>query len=305
MRVKFWGVRGSIPCPGPATVRYGGNTACVELFIESLDRRIIIDAGSGIRELGNEMMRHHTSQNSMHAEIFLSHTHWDHIMGFPFFTPIYFPDSQLKIYGPVTYEEATLKEVLSGQWTYRHFPVRHDELSSHIEYVDLKEGQYDLGGGLRLTAKYLNHPLLCLGYRFEYSGRTFCTAFDTEPFTNLFRIDSENSPSDAAMAAEGEKVAAEENTRIESFISDADLLIYDAQYTRAEYETSRKGWGHSPIEHAIAASGRSGVKRLALFHHDIQRTDDDIDALASQYRQKTCEDGMEIFFAREGMVIDI
>jgi phosphoribosyl 1,2-cyclic phosphodiesterase len=286
-------------------VRYGGNTACVELYIKSLDRRLIIDAGSGIRELGDEMMRCHKPQDSLRAEIFLSHTHWDHIMGFPFFTPIYFPDSQLKIFGPVTYEQATLKEVLSGQWTYRHFPVRHDELSSHIEYVDLKEGQYELGEGLKLTAKYLNHPLLCLGYRFEYSGRTICTAFDTEPFNNLFCIEPENSSYDATMAAEGEQAAAEENARIETFISGADLLIYDAQYTMAEYEASRKGWGHSPIEHVVETAERCSVKRLALFHHDIQRTDDDIDALACQYEQRGYGNGTEIFFAREGMVIDI
>jgi phosphoribosyl 1,2-cyclic phosphodiesterase len=305
MRVKFWGVRGSTPRPGSATVRYGGNTACVELLVESLDRRLIIDAGSGIRELGDEMMRSHTSQDGLRAEIFLSHTHWDHIMGFPFFSPIYLPEAQLKIYGPVTYEEATLKEVLSGQWTYRHFPVRHDELSAHIEYVDLKEGEYELGDGLKLTTKYLNHPLLCLGYRFEYSGRTICTAFDTEPFHNLFCISSDHSSYDAAMAAEGEKVAADENARIETFISGADLLIYDAQYTRAEYEATRKGWGHSPIEHAIETAGRCGVKRLALFHHDIQRTDDDIDALALRYEQQDYRNGTEVFFAREGMVIHI
>jgi phosphoribosyl 1,2-cyclic phosphodiesterase len=277
----------------------------VELFIESQDRRLIIDAGSGIRELGDKMMSDPASQDGMRAEIFLSHTHWDHIMGFPFFTPIYLPDSQLKIYGPVTYEKATLKEVLSGQWTHRHFPVRHDELSSHIEYVDLKEGEYDLGDGLKLTTKYLNHPLLCMGYRFEYAGRTFCTAFDTEPCRNLYSVDSKNPSGDAAMTDKSEHAAAEENACIETFISNADFLIYDAQYTRAEYETSRKGWGHSPIEHAIETSGRCGVKRLALFHHDIQRTDDDIDALASRYEQNGYGNGMEVFFAREGMVIQV
>jgi phosphoribosyl 1,2-cyclic phosphodiesterase len=169
----------------------------------------------------------------------------------------------------------------------------------------LKEGEYDLGSGIMLTTKYLNHPLLCLGYRFEYSGRTICTAFDTEPFSNLFCIGSDDPSYDAGMAAEGEQAAAEENARIEAFISDADLLIYDAQYTRAEYEASRKGWGHTPIEHAVDVAGRCGVKQLALFHHDIQRTDEDIDALASQYEKEGSVNGMEVFFAREGMVIDL
>lgn len=305
MRIKFWGVRGSIPCPGPSTMRYGGNTACIEVCLDGLDRRLIIDAGSGIRELGDAMMRGYTDQKQLRAEIFLSHTHWDHIMGFPFFTPVYISESQLKIYGPVTYEEATIKDVLSDQWTYRHFPVRHDELSSNIEYIDLKEGEYDLGQGLRLTTKYLNHPLLCLGYRFEYSGRTLCTAFDTEPFANLFAIDPKNPSYDAAMAAEGERAAAEENGRIEAFVSGADLLIYDAQYTRTEYNASRKGWGHTPIEDAIATATRADVRRLALFHHDIQRTDDDIDRLASVFAQNGNDNRMEVFFAREGMTIEL
>jgi phosphoribosyl 1,2-cyclic phosphodiesterase len=270
-----------------------------------MDRRLIIDAGSGIRELGDEMIRSRTPRDGLRADIFLSHTHWDHIMGFPFFAPIYIPDSQLKIYGPVTFEQATLKEVLSGQWTYRHFPVRHDELSANIEYINLKEGQYDLGGGLILKATYLNHPLLCLGYRFEFSGRTLCTAFDTEPFSNLFGIDPDDPSYDPAMAAVGEQAAARENERIEAFITGADLLIYDAQYTRAEYEASRKGWGHSPIEHAVETAARCGIKHLALFHHDIQRTDDAIDALALQYQQQKYENGLTISFAREGMVIDI
>jgi phosphoribosyl 1,2-cyclic phosphodiesterase len=305
MRVKFWGVRGSIPCPGPSTVRYGGNTACIEIYIASLDRRIIIDAGSGIRELGNEMMRNHENQNALRAEIFLSHTHWDHIMGFPFFAPIYIQNPQLKIYGPVTYEEETLKEVLSGQWTYRHFPVRHDELSSHIEYVDLKEGDYDLGQGLTLTTKYLNHPLLCLGYRFEYESKVICTAFDTEPFINLFGVDPESPSYDAAMATEGELAAIEENDRIERFVSGADLLIYDAQYTREQYDATRSGWGHTPIDHAVEVANRNQIKRLALFHHDIQRTDDEIDDLASVYAQPSTGSQMEVFFAREGMTIDL
>ena len=305
MRIKFWGVRGSIPCPGPSTVGYGGNTACIEIYIASLDRRIIIDAGSGIRELGNEMMRNHDNQNALQAEIFLSHTHWDHIMGFPFFTPIYMKNSQLKIYGPVTYEEETLKEVLSGQWTYRYFPVRHDELSSRIEYVDLKQGDYDLGQGLTLTTKYLNHPLLCLGYRFEYESKVICTAFDTEPFYNLFGVDPENPSYDAGMATEGELAAIEENDRIERFVSGADLLIYDAQYTQAEYDATRTGWGHTPIEYAVEVAKRNQIKRLALFHHDVQRTDDEIDDLASVHAQSSTGSQMDVFFAREGMTIDL
>ncbi|RJQ83027.1 MAG: MBL fold metallo-hydrolase [Desulfobacteraceae bacterium] len=303
MRIKFWGVRGSIPCPGPETSRYGGNTACLEVQLDAIQRRIIIDAGSGIRELGYQLMAEHAGGKPIRSEIFLTHTHWDHIMGFPFFTPIYMPSSQFTIYGPVTYEEEPLKEVLSGQWTYRYFPVRHEDLSSNIEYIHLKEGEYDLGQGLHLKTTYLNHPLLCLGYRFEFAGKVFCTAFDTEPFSNLFAGDPSDPGYDPDIAARGEQAANEENARVENFFSGADLLIFDSQYTEQEYCHARMGWGHGPLEYAISAAGRNRVKRLALFHHDIQRTDAQLDELA--LRHCTSKNGMNIFFAREGMQIDL
>lgn len=305
MKIKFWGVRGSIPCPGPSTAKYGGNTACVEIYIEALKRRIIIDAGSGIRELGNKLMQNDCAHGDLCADIFLTHTHWDHIMGFPFFAPIYVPTSKIKIYGPATYEEESLKDVLGGQWTYRYFPVRHEELSSALEYIDLKEGVYDLGQGIQLQTKYLNHPLLCLGYRFEYDGKVLCTAFDTEPYSNVFCTDPNDPAYDAAMAAEGELAAAEENLRMERFIHGADLLIYDAQYTRSEYRQSRVGWGHSPIEHAIDAARRSQVKKLALFHHDVLRTDDQLEAMGPIYCENNGGQGFDSFFAHEGMEIKL
>ena len=305
MKIKFWGVRGSIPCPGPTTAKYGGNTACVEIQIESLNRCIIIDAGSGIRELGNKLITNGCSQGDFTAEIFLSHTHWDHIMGFPFFAPIYVPTSKIKIYGPTTYEEESLKDVLGGQWTYRYFPVRHEELTSKLEYVDLKEGHYDLGQGLHLQTKYLNHPLQCLGYRFEFNGKVLCTAFDTEPYFNVFCTDPHDPAYDDVIAAEGEQAAAEENARMLRFISGADLLIYDAQYTQAEYCQSRVGWGHSPIEHVIDVARRSKVKQLALFHHDVLRTDDQLDAMGPVYCKENNVPGFQSFFAREGMEIDL
>jgi phosphoribosyl 1,2-cyclic phosphodiesterase len=302
MDIKFWGVRGSIPCPGSATIRYGGNTACLELNLKSIERRIIIDAGSGSRELGNKMMAEFAGK-AIQAEIFLTHTHWDHIMGFPFFTPIYIPSSQFTIYGPITYEEEPLKEVRSGQWTYRYFPVRHEDLSSNINYVHLKEGEYDLGRGLLLKTKYLNHPLLCLGYRFEFEDKVFCTAYDTEPFINLFACDTSDPAYDPDFVAQGEQAAREENEQVEKFFEGADLLVYDSQYTEKEYRNNRIGWGHSPIEHAIESASRNKVKRLALFHHDIQRTDADMDELASLYSSKS--GSMEVFFAQEGMQIEL
>jgi phosphoribosyl 1,2-cyclic phosphodiesterase len=305
MLVKFWGVRGSIPCPGPQTVKYGGNTACIELRLHDTNRLIIIDAGSGIRDLGNELMAKEISRGPLKSDIFLTHTHWDHIMGFPFFVPIFIPGTRLNIYGPVTYEDESLKEVLSGQWTYRYFPVRHEELSAKIAYFDLKEEQVDLGQGMKLTTKYLNHPLLCLGYRFEYKGKVFCTAYDTEPFQNVFASDPDDPAYDEAMALEGEQVAREENQRLEAFVANADLLVYDTQYTQAEYEPAKRGWGHSSIEFAIDMARRSKVKRLALFHHDPMRSDEDLDTMIKRFCNHGKVGEMEVFFAREKMSVNM
>ena len=303
MKIKFWGVRGSIPCPGPLTMKYGGNTACLEIRFSDIDRSIIIDAGSGIRELGNFMMQHDLPKGPIRTEIFLSHTHWDHIMGFPFFTPIYIPGSKLTVYGPVSYEQDTLEDIVGGQLTYRYFPVRGEELSAAITYIDLKEGQFDLGDGIRLTTKYLNHPILCLGYRFEYRGKVLCTAYDTEPFRNLFITDPTHPDYDEGMAMEGEQVAREQNEVLDKFIAGADLLIHDCQYSGAEYEADKKGWGHSYFEYVCPMAIRNNVKSLALFHHDPMRTDAQLDELCRIYCQGREKDGTEIFFAREGLEI--
>jgi phosphoribosyl 1,2-cyclic phosphodiesterase len=305
MRVKFWGVRGSIPCPGGGTVKYGGNTPCIEIRMKSSDRLIILDAGSGIRELGMQLVARDLPRGPIRTEIFLSHTHWDHIMGFPFFTPIYIPGTQLKIYGPVTCEDESLEKVVGGQLTYRYFPVRQEELAARIEYIDLKEERLDLGEGITVTTKYLNHPVLCLGYRIEAEGKVLCTAFDTEPFQNVFCTNPEDPSYDESMAEEGAQAAGEENARIREFYRGSDLLIHDAQYTQKEYDASRRGWGHSPMEHAIASAVESEVKRLALFHHEPVRNDGQMDVLAGEHHRSQERADMQVFFAREGEEIEL
>ncbi|OGR18333.1 MAG: MBL fold metallo-hydrolase [Desulfobacterales bacterium GWB2_56_26] len=304
MKIRFWGVRGSIPSPGPKTQKYGGNTACTELRVGPANRIIIIDAGSGIRTLGNYLMANDLPKGPIRADIFLSHTHWDHIMGYPFFTPIYIPGTKLKVHGPVSFEEDPLEEVVGGQMKYRYFPVNMGELASEIDYIRLKEDPHiDLGEGLVLRTKLLNHPITALGYRFEYGKKAVCTCYDTEPFRNLFITDPSHPAYDEAMAIEGEEVAIEQNKAVEQFFAGADLLIYDAQYTAAEYG-ARLNWGHTAIEYAIEAANRAGVKRLALFHHDPDRTDATLDDLAEIYCQPGKYGPTEIFFAREGMEID-
>ncbi len=305
MKIKFWGVRGSIPCPGPRTMKYGGNGACIQLIVEGRQETIVIDAGSGVRELGNSLLQNELPKGPLNIRLYLSHTHWDHIMGFPYFVPIYIPGTKLKVFGPVSFEDDPLKDVVGGQMKYRYFPINVGELAADIEYDRLREEPgIDLGDGLLMTTKILNHPITALGYRFEYKGKVFCTCYDHEPYRNLFITDPEHPEYDEAMAYEGEEVANEQNLAIEDFFRDADLLIHDSQYTEEEYQT-KVNWGHSSFEHAIASANRAGVKKLILFHHDPDRTDEQIDELAKTY----CEPGKygdtEVVFAVEGSEIEV
>ena len=301
MKIKIWGTRGSIPAPGADTVKYGGNTICVELRFGEKNRLIIIDAGTGIRLLANDILKKDLPGGPVKADLFFSHTHWDHIMGFPFFTPIFIPGTELKIYGPVTYEEDSLEKTIGGQLQYRYFPVKYSELSAKIEYIHLKEDEFDLGDGMTVKTKYLNHPVSCLGYRFEFAGKSFCTLFDHEPFKNIFSTDPADPDYDPVVAEEGEIAAREENEKIQNFYRGADLLIHDCQYTEQEYLSSKKGWGHSYFDYVVSSAQRGNVKKLLLIHHDPMRTDDQLDELAnycnSLIQGKTI---MQVSMAREG-----
>ena len=304
IRVKFWGVRGSIPCPGRETMHYGGNTACIELRFPEVGRHLIIDAGSGIRELGSFLVANDLAEGPLRTEIFLTHTHWDHIMGFPFFLPLYIPGTVIRVFGPVTYEDEPLEAVVGGQMKYRYFPVNMGEVAGRVEYRRLKEEPcIDLGDGITLATSIVNHPITALGYRFSYRGAVFCTAYDAEPFRNLFVTDPDDPAYDEFMAEEGAAAAREQNETLERFFAGADLLVHDAQYTRAEYEAGRVGWGHTAIEDAIAASRRAGVRRLALFHHDPERTDAQLDRMTAAYCTPGTAGAMDLFFAREGQEI--
>lgn len=301
--MTFWGVRGSIPTPGYETSRYGGNTLCVELGFPACGRTLVIDAGSGIRRLGDDLLARPGGSAGLALDLLLSHTHLDHILGLPFFGPLYRRDTRLTLYGPVISPDDRLEQVIGGQLSYRYFPVRQVELAAHITYVDLREGVYDLGDGIALTATYLNHPLLCMGYRIDWRGRSVCTAFDTEPFRNLFVSDPADPDYDEIMALEGEQAAREAGLRMHAFFRDADLLIHDGQYTDPEYWAGRSGWGHSSVEQAVAAAEAAGCRQLALIHHDPMRTDADLDALARQHGGPRPASGLEVCFAREGLSI--
>lgn len=306
MKLKFWGVRGSIACPGPGTVHYGGNTACLEILFEGLDRCIIVDAGSGIRLLGHEIVKKNNRSKPFKADIFITHTHWDHIMGFPFFDPIYREGTELNIYGPVTYEEDTLEQVVGDQLRYRYFPVLHSDLAAKLHYHQIGENQLDLGDGIVVKTKFLNHTLSCLGYRFEYKGKTICTAFDTEPFRNLFADDPNSSNFDPDLFAEGERVTQDENQKLIDFYQSTDILIHDSQYTLTEYNAAKQGWGHSYFEYAIDTSRKANVGKLYFFHHDPYRTDDELRHIETDLRNSLPgNSAIELFVAKEGSEISL
>ena len=303
LSVCFWGVRGSIPCPGRTTVEFGGNTACLEIRAD--ERLIIIDMGTGARPLGEYVMRKSSGSDRRDMDIFITHTHWDHIMGFPMFPPIFAPGTSIRMRGPVSYNDDTLASIIGDQLSYRYWPVQQSDLAAHIQYEELKETTIDMGGGLKVTTKYLNHPILCLGYRFEYQGKSIITAYDHEPFRNLFPTNPEDPSYNEEAALEGEAAAKEENEKILRFFNDADVLIHDAQYTAEEFK-KHLGWGHSSHEHAIDSARQAGVKKIVLFHHDPSRTDAQLESLEAKYRKEQAHvsSPLEVIIAREGHTIE-
>ncbi|HOX48644.1 MAG TPA: MBL fold metallo-hydrolase [Spirochaetia bacterium] len=299
LSLTIWGDRGSMPTPGPDTVVFGGNTSCLEIRAGS--RLVIVDAGSGIRQLGDKLMREDLKKGPIDTDIFITHTHWDHIMGFPMFTPIYVPGTRLRIHGPITYEDDTLEQVLGSQLSYRYWPVRQEELAAKIEYEQIKETTIDLGEGLTVRTKYLNHPILCLGYRFEYEGKSIVTAYDNEPFRNVFPTDPADPRYDEEAAREGDAAAAEENEKLLRFYRGADILVHDTQYTAKEYVAGKIGWGHSSYEFAVNAAHKTGVKKLLLFHHDPNRSDAELQELELFYQERLRgRTGLQAEMAREG-----
>jgi len=300
--VRFWGVRGSIPCPGPDTVKYGGNTTCLEIRADK--RLIIIDLGTGAKPLADFLMANDSKQGPLDIDIFITHTHWDHIMGFPMFAPVFVPGTKLRIRGPVSYNDDTLASIIGDQLSYRYWPVRQSELSAKIEYMELKEISVDLGDGLKVRTKYLNHPILCLGYRFEYQGKSIVTAFDHEPFRNLFPTDPQDPNYIEEAAIDGEEAAKEENEKMLNFCKDSDILIHDAQYTAEEFE-KHLGWGHSSYNYAMEVANQSNVKKLVFFHHDPNYKDKKLESIEEQCKNDAKGKSFEIIMAREGLKIEV
>ncbi len=280
MRVTFWGTRGSIAAPGPETMRYGGNTSCVEVRLDN-GTLIIFDAGTGIRPLGNALLR---GSAAAQIHLFLSHMHWDHIQGLPFFVPAYRAGTELSILGPHG-QQMSLEQSICEQMKSPYYPVPMHAMAATIRFIELDEGSIFELPGARVEVSVLNHPGRSLGYRLHADDRVLVYATDNEPFGRALASRHLEQPSRLPVLARG-----------------ADVLIQDAQYTPAEYP-QRLGWGHSTYLDALRLAEVAGVKQLVLFHHDPSHSDADIDRIVGRCRAwiKRRKLGLTCLAAAEGM----
>lgn len=295
MLIRFWGTRGSLAKPGRTTLRYGGNTACVE--VRTADGTLIVlDCGTGAHALGLALG---SEGRPLRGHLMITHTHWDHIQGFPFFAPLFSPENEWDIYAPGGLG-LQLERTLAGQMEYTYFPVTLGQLASTIRYHDLVEGTFAVGE-VRVLARYLNHPALALGYRFELGPLAVVYSSDHEPHApQLGGIGSRRA------AGAGVQPAHAEDRRHVEFLAGADLVIHDAQYCLEEYP-QKTGWGHTPAELAVDYAVAARVRRLALFHHDPVRDDDALDRLLDICRQRAATAGsaVDVFAAAEGQVVEL
>jgi phosphoribosyl 1,2-cyclic phosphodiesterase len=274
MNVRFWGVRGSVAVSGAHVAKVGGNTSCIE--VTSQGERLILDAGTGLRALGDELQR----SGPQRATFFFSHLHWDHVQGFPFFAPAWHPLSQLELYGPGELGEQQLREVLTRQMSAPSFPVPLAAMKSRLELRSAKPSSVIETGPFRVTPFEVPHPQGCLGYRIEADGAVFVYMTDVE-------------------------MSEEALPQLGRFIEGADALVLDAQYTPDEYAgrvgPPKKGWGHSTMIDAAKVAKAAHVGRLFLFHHDPAHNDDFVEGMESQAR--------EVFerteLAREGLLHEV
>jgi phosphoribosyl 1,2-cyclic phosphodiesterase len=298
LSIRFWGTRGSIACPGSATEEFGGNTTCMELRAD--ERLVIVDMGSGIRGLGGYLMANDFTQGPVNADIFLTHTHLDHIIGFPVFAPLFISQNEFRIYGPVMSGGGGVREALDTLLSYPFWPVHISEFPAKLVFKNILETTIDLGNGLTASSIMLNHPVITLGYRFEYQGKAIVVATDTEPFWNMF-ADKNHPMYNAHADYEGRITAEAKNKKVTDFFKDADILIHDCSYTEAEYQSGKRNWGHTSYESAIKTAKISGVKKLAVFHHEPSRTDEALRKISEQLFNN--DYGMEITVAKEKLVL--
>ena len=295
--LKFWGVRGSIPTPGPGTVQFGGNTSCVEIRADG--QIIILDAGTGLRLLGRSLVAEFDTQ-PLDLTLLLSHTHWDHIQGLPFFMPVYKPQNHLHILG---YEGARhgLEVVLAGQMESPFFPVGLREVPANVRIEELKEMNFNIGS-VRVQACFANHPGICVGYRLFTSDGSIAFFPDNEP-----HHDNSHSPSGSSgTAASGVAFSHSENRKVIDFLRGTDVLIMDSQYDCEEYK-QHVGWGHGCVSEVVALALEAEVKRLFLFHHDPNHDDAKVLQMEAQARSLVAarHGKLEVGAAREGATFSL
>ncbi|HEY7492088.1 MAG TPA: MBL fold metallo-hydrolase [Candidatus Tectomicrobia bacterium] len=260
MQITFWGTRGSIPAPGPDTMHYGGNTSCVEVRLDN-GTLIVFDAGTGIRPLGNALL---AQPGPVQIYLLLSHMHWDHIQGLPFFAPAYVKGTQLSILGPPGGGQLSLEQSLCDQMRSPYYPIPMHAMEADMHFVELFEDSvYDLSGAT-IEVSVLNHPGCSLGYRLAADGKVLVYATDNEPFSEAPRAQHLQQPS-----------------RLPHLARDADVLIQDAQYTPEEYP-QRLGWGHSTYLDALHVAQQARAKQLVLYHHDPSHSDAMIDRIVTK-----------------------
>jgi phosphoribosyl 1,2-cyclic phosphodiesterase len=294
MIVRFWGTRGSIATPGPHTTRYGGNTSCVE--VRCGNEILIFDAGTGIRELGLSLMEEFRG-GPMTLHLFISHTHWDHIQGFPFFMPAYLPTTLVHVYGS-TGQGRPLEKLLRGQMDADYFPVALGDLSSQIQVHEFRGRDFRIGTAT-VSAFYLNHPGMNLGYRVTHEGRTVVYATDHEPYS--FTLEHIGQRAEA-----GKDYGQKLDDEFVRFVASADLYIGEAQYTEEEYP-SKIGWGHSSVRSTVEVALKANVKALALFHHDPMHGDDTVAAMVADAEKVIAErhSALRCFGATEGETLEV
>ncbi|OQW86781.1 MAG: MBL fold metallo-hydrolase [Rhodoferax ferrireducens] len=270
MKVRFWGVRGSIASPGPSTVRYGGNTTCIEVRTDN-NELIIIDAGTGIFPLSQSLL----SELPVTANVLITHSHWDHIQGLPFFIPNFIPGNTLRLHGafdPVSGKG--VEQVMSVQLQYSYFPVREAEMKAHIEYVTLTPNESFQMGSATITPFMMNHPVIDFGYRIDANGKSVFFTGDHEPPPNIYE------PQDPEYA-EYQSFVDAKTADILRAMSGVDVLIADSSYTQAEYP-AKKGWGHGTFHTSIDYAKQARAKMLFCTHHEPTRSDDALEKVFEQ-----------------------
>lgn len=295
MKIRFWGVRGSIASPGAHTLRYGGNTTCIEVRTDDNDL-IILDGGTGIFALAQVLLK----ELPIKANVFITHTHWDHIQGLPFFTPLYIPGNALHIHGPFDpVANSGIEKVMDIQLQYSYFPIREAEMRANINYTTMMMGQTVAVGGASVTGTLLNHPVVNFGYRVEHNGKSMFFTGDHEPPYNIYE------PGDEGYE-EFETIIAEKEREIIAAMQGVDVLVADSSYSRDEYPM-RKGFGHGTFDSSIRMAREAKVKKLVCTHHEPTRSDDQLEAVFAEAlsRHPPLPGDPEIVLSREGMEIEI